>query len=76
MFRNILTQLITNGFSVNKNTDDGLYDIFKSNTHELVSRLNIRQSRLTIPSINCQFDFKKKNDISNLDSYFQILEKI
>ena len=76
LFRNILTQLITNGFSVNKNTDDGLYDIFKSNTHELVSRLNIRQSRLTIPSINCQFDFKKKNDISNLDSYFQILEKI
>ena len=76
VFRNILTQLITNGFSVNKNTDDGLYDIFKSNTHELVSRLNIRQSRLTIPSINCQFDFKKKNDISNLDSYFQILEKI
>lgn len=76
IFRNILTQLITNGFSVNKNTDDGLYDIFKSNTHELVSRLNIRQSRLTIPSINCQFDFKKKNDISNLDSYFQILEKI
>ena len=76
VFRNILTQLITNGFSVNKNTDDGLYDIFKSNTHELVSRLNLRQSRLTIPSINCQFDFKKKNDISNLDSYFQILEKI
>ena len=76
MFRNIITQLISNGFSVIKNADDGLYDIFKTNTHELVSRFNLKQSRLTIPSMNCQFDFKKKNDLSNLECYFKILEKI
>lgn len=76
LFRNIVTQLITNGYSVRKNDDDGLYDIFKTNTHELVSRFNLKQSRLNIPSMNCQFDFKKKSDLSNLECYFKILEKL
>ena len=74
--RTIVTQLITNGYTLDLNEDDGLYDIFKNKTHQLVSRFNIKQSRLMIPNLNCQFDLKKKNDLSNLESYFQILEKI
>ena len=51
-------------------------DILKNKTQQLVSKFNIKQSRLTIPNLRCQFDFRRKNDISNLDSFFQILEKL
>ena len=44
--RTIVTQLITNGYTLDLNEDDGLYDIFKNKTQQLVSRFNIKQSRL------------------------------
>lgn len=76
LVRNIVTQLIANGYTLDLNEEDGLYDILKNKTQQLVSKFNIKQSRLTIPNLRCQFDFRRKNDISNLDSFFQILEKL
>ena len=76
LVRNIVTQLIANGYTLDLNKEDGLYDILKNKTQQLVSKFNIKQSRLTIPNLRCQFDFRRKNDISNLDSFFQILEKL
>ena len=76
LVRNIVTQLIANGYTLDLNEEDGLYNILKNKTQQLVSKFNIKQSRLTIPNLRCQFDFRRKNDISNLDSFFQILEKL
>ena len=50
--------------------DLGLYDILKNKTQQSVSKFNIKQSRLIIPNLRCQFDFERKKMIFLIDSFF------
>ena len=70
----ILTQLLIHNLSIE--SDGNVFNIRKENGKEIISKLNIKgKIRLNIVSKNIEFDLTKK-DLSSLDTYFAIIEKI
>ena len=72
--RIILTQLLIHNLSIE--SEGNGYNIRRANGKEIISKLTGRgKIKLNIISKNIEFDLSKK-DLSSLDTYFAIIEKI
>ena len=77
--RAILTQIYSNKYMVSiSELNPHIYNIYRPSTGKLVSKLDTKPAKLklSIPDSSCIFEINKKNSISNLKTYFQILENI
>ena len=72
--RIILTQLLIHNLSIE--SDGNVFNIRRENRKEIISKLTVKgKIRLNILAKNIEFDLSKK-DLSSLDTYLAIIEKI
>jgi hypothetical protein len=73
--RAVLTQICLRKYAVNM--DNTNFNILKPSHDKIISKLSIKgKLKLSIIDENIEIDLTKKNSISCLETYFQILEKI
>ena len=73
--RAVLTQIRLRKYDIKM--DNTNFNILKPSYDKIISKLSIKgKLKLSIIDENIEIDLTKKNSISNLETYFQILEKI
>ena len=75
--RAIFTQIVLHNYHITKDKDNTVFYVSNKHNDTILSKIYVKgKIKLSIPNIGLDMDCTKKNSLSNLETYFQILSKL
>tara|TARA_B100000575_G_C23136374_1_gene660266 strand:+ start:425 stop:1708 length:1284 start_codon:yes stop_codon:yes gene_type:complete len=75
--RAIFTQIVLHNYRITKDKDNTVFYVSNKHNDTILSKISVKgKIKLSIPNIGLDMDCTKKNSLSNLETYFQILSKL